>query len=351
MTEHNVSETTRLSQDLKAGENGIFPKNQSCEYVWAVTTHDTGSHFPNPKFDDDRNSPTGAPAKAGKLRESISGPEESCDTGGLSVGNERFPHNTPANSNKLNRADDTSPTMRGPVTFFGQTRSPRDKNEAKEDEIWMRFIFGSDGGNEEVSMEKLALRYDNIKAEFPNIGVESSIEDENGEDSILSETKVVPITAATVQTSENTLLNYVASRGTSAPDSETDFLSQLSPMEGYIEESLSRMSVHNNPARTAHSIDSSPRSPIYDQGLCNRQNLDPPGTSAPFSSPSSPPASFTRSSMRNRPAQSTQAQIASSPHPFSADTGFYSQSVQSAVGNIHTRTPRRISFTRRASCD
>ena len=62
----------------------------------------------------------------------------------------------------------------------------------------------------------------------------------------------------TFRTSANTTLFRPASdeelySSYNVEPSETDFLTYLSPMEGYIDESFERLSVHNNPARTQRS--------------------------------------------------------------------------------------------------
>lgn len=81
------------------------------------------------------------------------------------------------------------------------------------------------------------------------------------EEQLLRDTGLTTATAPfstqpTIQTSANTYLNPKLSqeRRTSAqPRSETDFLSHLSPMGGFPDDSLAQISVHNNAPRTIRS--------------------------------------------------------------------------------------------------
>ena len=101
--------------------------------------------------------------------------------------------------------------------------------------------------------------------------------------------------AKSIQTSANTILyaaeNLCSPQPTAIPQpSETDFLTQMSPMEGKLDERLTSISVHNNVARSVRSLVTAPSWRTH-SGRPLEEDVDPIRTSgsgpdtAPFRRP------------------------------------------------------------------
>ena len=145
----------------------------------------------------------------------------------------------------------------------GATR--KDENEA-----WMKFVFPEDL---DIHNVKAGFQYGPDKAEnrrFNHFRFRRNAE-EVGESSVTEalrwQSSSVPqrgtsSPSRTIRTSANTIMNEVESSAFQAASdmqpSETDFLTQLSPMEGHLDERLADISVYNNAARTVRSFDSAP---------------------------------------------------------------------------------------------
>jgi len=156
--------------------------------------------------------------------------------------------------------------MPDPIEIFGQITTPSRKAR-REDEEWIHFIFGSDDDKEVTPAGILGMDVGVDRGRKTNIGADSSIHTESNDNQFLNIAEASSITGATVQTAENTYLNNYHSPRPSSENcvsvSETDFLSQLSPMGGYIDEGLCQMSVYNNPARTVQSVSSTSSSSVF----------------------------------------------------------------------------------------
>lgn len=147
------------------------------------------------------------------------------------------------------------PTETPVRTFFGQKVEESPTNFLDEDEIWKRLIFKP--RRDEIEMDD-KLRPCLFKSkETADLGDMSSIhEDESNHIINLAANLNSPTNSETFQTAANTSLNWVPSpeKGDNAC-SETDFLSQCSPMEGYIDEFLSDISMHNNATNSNQSLE------------------------------------------------------------------------------------------------
>jgi hypothetical protein len=135
-----------------------------------------------------------------------------------------------------------------------------DENEARR-----KFVFAKDFENVQRGFKFAPSKAHHIQAQIHR---QPPLEDRTspGESSLLdglslndaSRNILSPV--KTIQTSANTIL-YQARRPlspqafTATSPSDTDFLSQISPMEGYLDERLADISLYNNPSRTERSFD------------------------------------------------------------------------------------------------
>ena len=154
-----------------------------------------------------------------------------------------------------------------------QLRPPTEEQEPGENERWMMFVFPEEYQRIQDCFRfapgpKLSTRLlsqDKSRKHSPN--VHSSLPSEWPESEFLSSSKSP---ARTFLTSANTAL--FRRRDITPPQrlhealpSETDFLTQLSPMEGIIDERLEGLSVHNNAARTVRNLITTPSQITGDQ--------------------------------------------------------------------------------------
>ncbi|KAI1983158.1 hypothetical protein LOZ53_005985 [Ophidiomyces ophidiicola] len=118
--------------------------------------------------------------------------------------------------------------------FFGQRVNECAKDCPDPDEIWKRLVFKPQETRNGGDLIRKTIRNDGEDM--------SSIHETDG---LIDNDFNSTIGGEAVQTVFNTSLNCVDSIIDNAP-SETDFLSQFSPMGGYIDEFLSEISMHNN---------------------------------------------------------------------------------------------------------
>ena len=131
-------------------------------------------------------------------------------------------------------------------------------HEQKENERWMKFVFGPD-------FEKVKNRFHPVaqgsiaqnKLERPGLGKPNDIESLVEEPRWDSSEEADLASAKTIRTSANTVLHRPSLGDTSdtrIEPTETDFVSRLSPMTGYLDERLGLISNYTNPARTDRSF-------------------------------------------------------------------------------------------------
>ena len=243
-------------------------------------------------------------------------------------------------------------TVKRPFAKVDETGSnTRDDNEA-----WMKFILG-----DELDGINAVFRFDSQKhtpagnAKRRRIDRQDRTHQSSSLDTLAWTTGRGPHTPKTVQTSANTVLHTVQELD-QPHHSETDFLSQLSPMEGFIDDRLGNISVYNNPARTIRSFVAAPRkgcdiwdrrdhqlttastesfqkhlgTAVNDHYVSNRRHV-PLSTASPHSS----------SPLRDRsPYNSTPAVQHSS-----GETSRYFQRQSDGTSNITSITPLQSAFS------
>lgn len=210
-----------------------------------------------------------------------------------------------------------------PPTIFGQRLHERATHIPRKEDSWMKFIFEPEIGNKDLQSHHLdtgiARGKYKTKSKGQDLGTDSSILEETtrrhaGNVETSSNAK------STGKTSANTSLNDGIPSATNVEfASETDFLSNLSPMEGFLDENLAHISVYNNAPRTVRSPSPLSTTSVFD---CEKNNpYQAHHQREGWDSRSPPPypeqSAGASISMMNQPAISAHGQGISSPDPLS----------------------------------
>ncbi|WEW58398.1 hypothetical protein PRK78_003866 [Emydomyces testavorans] len=178
------------------------------------------------------------------------------------------------------------------ATFFGQTIEESPKDFPSADEIWKRLIFKPRDDNID-RREELGPSFF-MEKEAGDIKDISSLHEADTLGNIITNDSLTDM--ETFPTAANTSLNWTpSSKNCRMVPSETDFLSQFSPMGGYIDEFLGDMSMHNNATKTNKSVHlSSPETRFRDwHGFRHMEHIDEAPCSD-FAWSSDPPAQSVR---------------------------------------------------------
>lgn len=232
--------------------------------------------------------------------------------------------------------------------IFGQKLDQKPTHIPRKEESWMQFIFEPQADSKAARLEHLNIGIARNKHRSwdrnQDHRTDSSILDEATRScAVNAETSSNP--KSTVQTCKNTSLNSNNSpiRSPTSPSvvSETDFLSNLSPMEGFLDEGLAHISVYNNATRTIRSPSGPSTTSSFDcnSELYPAQRIREEWNAESVSSYSGKNSS-TRISMQNQPAVSIQSQAISSPDPLTMDNG-HGQGERGAVVRDSHAAPQR----------
>lgn len=136
--------------------------------------------------------------------------------------------------------------------FFGQPVDESANDFPDEDEIWKRLVFRPRKHASEIDEKpetRLFVRKETAtRRDTSSIPEVREFEPGGNPD---AGSNYSPTNSGTFQTAANTSLNWAPSFKEDSIDcSETDFLSQYSPMEGCIDEFLSDISMHNNATKS-----------------------------------------------------------------------------------------------------
>lgn len=138
--------------------------------------------------------------------------------------------------------------------------------QSEENQAWMRFILQDDpkATNDNFFTDPNFNAYKPRDTSYRWLRLRSSDDQALSENHELQTTQrpsdIISSPGQTIRTAANTIIrgaDLVAGTTPLAP-SETDFLSQLSPMEGHLDERLFNPSVYANPARTERSYIAAP---------------------------------------------------------------------------------------------
>ncbi|KAK2754683.1 hypothetical protein FQN54_006816 [Arachnomyces sp. PD_36] len=236
---------------------------------------------------------------------------------------------------------------------FGEKLDQKVTPTLGKEDSWMQLIFDPQMGSKSPRFGNLdigiARNKHKSKAKSQNRGTDSSIIEEIPR-SNAGHAETPANSKPPIHTSVNTSLN---SRNMPVPSptnrtfvSDTDFLSNLSPMEGLLDEGLAQLSVYNNATRTIRSPSPpSSASPFgyngvdANHGRCQQDQWD-------SQSPTASAPSLARISTQNQPAQSLQGKGISSPDPLSIDITHSRGEGRTVVGNLHV-APQRTKPVRR----
>ncbi|EEP75364.1 predicted protein [Uncinocarpus reesii 1704] len=159
--------------------------------------------------------------------------------------------------NRIGRRLSANPAKSPRRVFFGQRVEEKPNDYPNADDIWKRLIFKQRDETNKPNEMLITDLYNDFYKRRNTVDVEdtSSINESKGLDDNINIATDVSVNSEVFPTAENTPLHCAASPGDGEEvPSETDFLSQFSPMEGYIDEYLSVMSMHNNAAKSNNSI-------------------------------------------------------------------------------------------------
>lgn len=257
------------------------------------------------------------------------------------ISDRTIPGNQVAKS-QLNDSHKTSNYFQGPV-IFGQRLDQQAAHIPKKEDSWMKFIFEPQTDSKDAHLEHLNIgmarnKHRTWDGEQYRRTDSSLLEEATG--SCAADGEISSNRKSTVQTCKNTSLNNsnnspILSSESPAFGSETDFLSNLSPMEGLLDEGLAQISVYNNAARAIRSPEalSMKSSSNWDSepypALQAREQSNPESVS-PFSGQASNP----NPSTQNQAPLSIQSQVLSSPDPLAMDN-FHDRRERGAVRYIH----------------
>lgn len=240
-------------------------------------------------------------------------------------------------------------------TIFGQKLNQEATHIPRREESWMQFIFEPQNHSKAAHSEHLNIGIARNKhrswGRDQDHGTDSSIlEEATRSCAVNAETS--SNSKSTVQTCKSTSLNNSNNSSIQPPTSpgfmsETDFLSNLSPMEGLLDEGLAQISVYNNATRTIRSPSELSASSSYgwNSGLYSAQStLEKWNAESVSPYPGQSPS--THISMQNQAPASIHCQAVSSPDPLTMDNIHVQGEKRADMRNVHA-VPQRIQSAQR----
>ena len=153
-------------------------------------------------------------------------------------------------------------SLQGSQDLVGNTR-PQSGRLGDENDAWMRYVFPKDFGRIQQDFNFDMPPPHKPRSKQSTIDSWSYQAPSRSTSETSSMIRVLGLSSTSAPTAANVAINEHQRRRqsqiSSGPiESETDFLSRLSPMEGIINETLQNGSIYNNAARTARSFVSMP---------------------------------------------------------------------------------------------